>query len=283
VTDPDTTLDESRLPQAVIPIDAPLPAPHQSGSDSVTTNRLRSLSSMRPPKLALFTGLLILTGVGLLMWHRTRVGTGTAAGQRIHSLAVLPLENLSEDTGQEYFADGMTAELITELAKIGSLRVISRTSAMRYKRTLKPLQQIARELNVDAIVEGEVLHSRQRVRIAAQLVETATDRHLWAETYERDLRDAVDLQSEVAASIATAIKTKVTPEEHASVAITALIRKPTKRTSKVVFFGTRGPAPGLRKPSSIFSRRLPRMRDMHSPMLHWPTPMRFRVPMTSLP
>ncbi len=218
VIEPDTTPDENPLPQPVIPIDAPVPAPRQPGKDSGKANRLRSLFSTRPLRLALSIGLLIVTGAGLLIWHRTRLQTGAATGERIHSLAVLPLENLSEDSGQEYFADGMTAELITELAKIGSLQVISRTSAMRYKRTPKPLGQIARELNVDAVVEGEVLQSRQCVRITVQLVETATDRHLWAETYERDLRDAVDLQSEVAASIATGIRTKVTPEEHARLA-----------------------------------------------------------------
>src|SRR5205814_10025708 len=98
---------------------------------------------------------------------------GKATPNPIHSVAVLPLENLSGDSEQEYFADGMTAELITELAKIRSLRVISRTSAMCYKRTRKPLPQIARELNVDAVVEGEVLRSHGRVRVTAQLIQTA--------------------------------------------------------------------------------------------------------------
>ena len=120
----------------------------------------------------------------------------------IRSLAVLPFENLSGDTEQEYFADGMTAELITELAKISSIRVISRTSVMRYKRLRKPLADIARELNVDAVVEGEVLRSQNRVRVTAQLIDAATDRHLWSETYDRDLRDVVSLQADVAQSIA---------------------------------------------------------------------------------
>jgi TolB-like protein/Tfp pilus assembly protein PilF len=136
----------------------------------------------------------------------------------IQSLAVLPLENLSGEAGWEYFADGMTAELITELAKISSLRVISRTSAMHYKRTRKSLKAIARELNVDAVVEGEVLNSKHRVRVTAQLIQTATDRHLWAETYERDLGDAVELQSEVAESITNAIKARVTRAERARLA-----------------------------------------------------------------
>jgi TolB-like protein/DNA-binding winged helix-turn-helix (wHTH) protein/Tfp pilus assembly protein PilF len=143
---------------------------------------------------------------------------GKATPNPIQSVAVLPLENLSGDSEQEYFADGMTAELITELAKIRSLRVISRTSAMCYKRTRKPLPQIARELNVDAVVEGEVLRSHGRVRVTAQLIQTATDRHLWAETYERDLRDVLQLQGELAQRIVSVVRTKVTPEEHARLA-----------------------------------------------------------------
>jgi TolB-like protein/DNA-binding winged helix-turn-helix (wHTH) protein/Flp pilus assembly protein TadD len=136
-----------------------------------------------------------------------------ASSVSVHSLAVLPFENLSGDTEQEYFADGMTAELITELAKISSIRVISRTSVMRYKRIRKPLSEIARELSVDAVVEGEVLRSQNRVRVTAQLVDTSTDRHLWSETYERDLRDVVSLQADVAQSIARAIGARVTPAE----------------------------------------------------------------------
>ena len=122
-------------------------------------------------------------------------------GPRIGSIAVLPLGNLSGDPGQEYFADGMTEELITNLGKISALRVISRTSVMRYKKTDEPLPQIARELNVDAIVEGSVLRSGNRVRITAQLIRAKADRHLWAESYQRDLGDVLALQSEVARAI----------------------------------------------------------------------------------
>jgi TolB-like protein/tetratricopeptide (TPR) repeat protein len=132
---------------------------------------------------------------------------------RIHSLAVLPFENLSGNVEQEYFADGMTAELITELARISSIRVISRTSIMRYKRLRKPLAEIARELDVDAVVEGEVLHSHNQVRVTAQLIDVATDRHIWAETYDRNLRDVMALQADVAQSIAKAIGTRVMPAE----------------------------------------------------------------------
>ena len=136
----------------------------------------------------------------------------------IRSIAVLPLENLSGDPSQDYFADGMTETLITDLGKIGELRVISRTSAMHYKGTHKTLPEIARELNVDAVVEGAVLRSGDRVRITAQLVQAASERHLWAESYDRDLRDVLALQDEVARNIANEIKIKLTPQEQARLA-----------------------------------------------------------------
>jgi TolB-like protein/Tfp pilus assembly protein PilF len=132
---------------------------------------------------------------------------------RIESIAVLPLENLSRDPEQEYFTDGMTEELITNLSKIKALRVISRTSAMQYKGVKKPLVEIAQELEVDAVVEGSVLRAGHRVRVTANLLQASTDRHLWAETYERDLRDVLALQSEVARAIVEAIRTELTPQE----------------------------------------------------------------------
>ena len=128
---------------------------------------------------------------------------------------MLPLENLSGDKEQEYFADGMTDELITNLGKISALRVISRQSMMRYKATKKSLPEIARELNVDGIVEGTVQRSGDRVRVTANLLHAPTDRHLWAESYERDLRDALALQNDVARAIANEIQIKLTPQEHA--------------------------------------------------------------------
>ena len=133
----------------------------------------------------------------------------------IESLAVLPLKNLSGDPAQEYFADGMTEELTTDLSKIGAVRVISRTSAMRYKDANKSLPEIARELNVDAVVEGSVERSGDRVRITAQLIHAPTDTHLWADSYERDLRNIPSLQDEVARDIASQIKVTLTPQEQA--------------------------------------------------------------------
>ena len=131
----------------------------------------------------------------------------------IQSVAVLPLRNVSGDPEQEYFSDGMTEALISDLAKIGALKVISRTSAMRYKRTEKTLPEIARELNVDAVLEGSVLLEGERVRITAQLIAAETDQNLWADNYERDLRDIMSVQGEVARAIAQAIQIQLTPEE----------------------------------------------------------------------
>jgi len=134
---------------------------------------------------------------------------------RIESLAVLPLENRSGDPNQEYFSDGMTETLITELSKIGTLRVISRQSVMHYKGSDKPLPEIARELGVDAVVEGSVLRVAERVRITAQLIGAVPERHLWADNYDRDFGDALILSSEVAQAIAREIQVTLTPEEQA--------------------------------------------------------------------
>ena len=140
------------------------------------------------------------------------------ATPRITSLAVLPLANLSGDANQEYFSDGMTDALITDLAQLGSIKVISRTSIMRYKKTDKSLPEIAHELNVDGIIEGTVKRSGDRVRITAQLIEGSTDRHVWANGYERDLRDVLALQDEVARAIAREIKVKLTPQDQTRLA-----------------------------------------------------------------
>ncbi len=143
-----------------------------------------------------------------------------AQGLRIRSLAVLPLENLSGNPEEEFFADGMTDALITTLAQISAVRVISRTSVMRYKGARKPLPEIARELKVEAVVEGTVVRSGNRVRIAGQLIHARTDTHLWAKNYESDLRDILAVQSDVAQAIAHEIQIKLTPQEQARLAAT---------------------------------------------------------------
>ena len=135
--------------------------------------------------------------------------------QAIHSLAVLPLQNLSDDPAQEYFSDGMTDALITDLAQIGSLKVISRTSVMRYKKTDKSLPEIARELNVDGIVEGTVQRSGDRVRITAQLIHGPSDKHVWASSYEREVRDVFALERDVIGDIARQVQAKLAMEKRA--------------------------------------------------------------------
>ncbi|HEX8897047.1 MAG TPA: winged helix-turn-helix domain-containing protein, partial [Terriglobales bacterium] len=140
----------------------------------------------------------------------------SATPPQIRSLAVLPLANLSGDPQQEYFSDGMTDELIGELSRISSLRVISRTSVLQYQgEKKKPIPQIGRELNVDAVMEGTVLRSGNRVRIAAQLIYAPTDQHLMGETYESDLGDVLKLQREVAEAVAERVRARLTPEQQA--------------------------------------------------------------------
>jgi TolB-like protein/DNA-binding winged helix-turn-helix (wHTH) protein/Tfp pilus assembly protein PilF len=165
-------------------------------------------------------GLTSLAVVGLALLalnlaSRHHGAPGMTVPPKIRSIAVLPLENLSGDAGQEYFADGMTDALITDLAQISSLKVISRTSTVRYKGTRKPLPDIARELNVDGIVEGTVIRTPDRLRVDAQLIEANSDRHFWARSYERTPGDAVALQTDLAQAIANEIQAKLTPQEQA--------------------------------------------------------------------
>src|SRR5438132_824858 len=163
--------------------------------------------------VALFAALAVLN-IGAA--REKLLGKGIAP--RIESIAVLPLENLSGDPEQEYLADGMTETLIAHLAKISRLRVISRTSVMRYKGTNKALPEIARELGADALIEGSVMRSGSRIRITAQLIYAPTDKHLWGESYERDLTDVLVLQSEVARAIAHEINIKLTPQDQTRLA-----------------------------------------------------------------
>src|SRR6266550_698529 len=160
-------------------------------------------------------GLVVAANVGGI---RDRL-LGRSALPRIRSLAVLPLQNLSGDPSQDYFADGMTEELITQLSRLSSLRVISRTSVMRYKNASRPLPEIARELGVEGIIEGSVLRSADRVRITAQLIYAPQDKNIWAQSYERDLHDVLTLQSTVASTIADAIRVQMTPTEQAQLKV----------------------------------------------------------------
>jgi TolB-like protein/Tfp pilus assembly protein PilF/predicted Ser/Thr protein kinase len=186
----------------------------ESGRARVGINAAPEWAIAHPKLIATAGGLVLLTaavvlGTGKLReWFRRPL-----SASRIQSLAVLPLDNLSHDPEQDYFADGMTEELITDLSKINALRVISRTSVMRYKAVHEPLSEVAKELNVDAVIEGSVLRAGARVRITAQLVRASTDTHLWAQSYEGDLHDVLLLQGNVARAIADEIRIRVTPEE----------------------------------------------------------------------
>jgi TolB-like protein/Tfp pilus assembly protein PilF len=168
---------------------------------------LLSLRGWKIIAFALLVCLLILAG---WVWRSNRQPSFS-----IRSLAVLPLDNLSGDASQDYFADGMTDQLITDLAQISALRVISRTSVMSYKRARKPLPEIARELNVDAVIEGTVLRSGDQVRITAQLIQASADKHLWAKSYEGNLQDTLAVQKSVADDIAEQIRIELTPQERA--------------------------------------------------------------------
>jgi TolB-like protein/DNA-binding winged helix-turn-helix (wHTH) protein len=161
----------------------------------------------------LVAGAAVIAAMALLQaagWKQRVFGEGNLT---IRSVAVLPLQNLSNDPSQEYFADGMTDELITDLAQIHELKVVSKTSIMQYKGTRTALPQIGRELGVDAVVEGSVLRSGDRVRITAQLIRAATDRHIWAESYDGDLKDVLSLQARVAEAITSQVKLNLTAEE----------------------------------------------------------------------
>jgi TolB-like protein/DNA-binding winged helix-turn-helix (wHTH) protein/Flp pilus assembly protein TadD len=160
-------------------------------------------------------GISAVIALGLLIFAVSFFRSRKTTSNEVNSIAVLPLESLSNDTSQDYFADGMTDQLITDLGQIGALRVISRTTVMQYKGVHKPMAQIGRELNVEAIVEGTVLRSGNRVRITAQLIQAAEDKHIWAHSYEGDLRDSLSLQNQVARAVAEQIKVSLNPQEAA--------------------------------------------------------------------
>src|SRR4029077_2038070 len=162
---------------------------------------------------------IVVLVIGGFLWKASRPHRGVSAVPgAIQSLAVLPLENLSGDSSQDYFSDGMTDALITELSHIRKLRVISRTSVMQYKRTQKPLADIARDLNVDAVVEGSVVRASGRVRISAKLIQTSVEQSVWADSYERDFTDVLALQSDVATAIARGIQVELSAPEASQLA-----------------------------------------------------------------
>jgi len=216
-------LGEQHLKNVVRPIRAyaltALDAPGQPRSP-LWSSTDSGQSSRRKTAIRVGATLIVVLIAAISSWKWIGLRSGwSPVGARVpamRSIAVLPLENLSGDPAQEYFADGMTDELITDLAKISGLRVISRTSVMKFKGNHREqLPEIAKALNVNTIVEGSVLRVGDKVRITAQLIDAATDKHLWAESYERDTRDVLTLQDEVASTIAQQIDVELTPNEQA--------------------------------------------------------------------
>ena len=200
----------------------PLPGDSPDGRLPALLAAPTKVKLKRPFRAAilLLFGLGLALVAGLAVWgfyHRIR------SPPAIRSLAVLPLENLSGDAAQDYFVDGMTDALIVRLAKISALRVISRTSAMTYKKTRKPLREIARELSVDAVVEGSVSRSEERVRVAAELIDARTERHIWAEHYDENIRNTLILQNKLSSAIADQILIAVNPLEKRTLATTRTI------------------------------------------------------------
>ena len=217
-------------------------------SQPVTLKRLAPTLTWRRFGVVLAGGLVILAAWAFYLRNRP-------SSSLIRSLAVLPLESLSGDASQDYFADGMTDELITDLGQISALRVISRTSVMSYKRVRKPLPEIARELNVDGVVEGTVLRSGNQVRITAQLIKAADDKHLWSQSYEGDFRDALALQNQVARSIAEQIRINVSPREQTELKSVKVVNPQAYESYlKGRFFWNKRTADGLKVAAAYFNQ-----------------------------
>src|SRR2546423_2238217 len=191
-------------------------------ADEATAAAASRVVARRRRKVALLAGsffAMLALGIGFWIFSQRKATTATLAAARIGSLAVKPLDNFSGDATKEYFADGMTDELINKLSQIGALkRVISRSTMMKYKQSPKSAADIARELNVAAVVEGSVVLSGDQARISVQLIDTATEKNLWTNSYTRSVANIVNLQNEVALAIANAIALKLTPGEKARLA-----------------------------------------------------------------
>jgi TolB-like protein/DNA-binding winged helix-turn-helix (wHTH) protein/Flp pilus assembly protein TadD len=239
-------------------IDSPSPQPKVAPDVAGDAGRssaahLGAAWSRLPHSLAwkLFGFGLALVLAAALFWT---VYPRNYSSSKIRSLAVLPLENLSGDASQDYFAEGMTDELITHLGQISALRVISRASVMTYKNVRKPLAEIARELSVQAVVEGSVLRSGERVRITAQLIEVPADRHMWAQSYEGDLRDTLTLQNSVARAIAEQVRATLNRQEKAALEKSRAVNPEAYEAYlKGRYFWNKRTGDGLKKAIDYFS------------------------------
>ncbi|MGE5814382.1 MAG: winged helix-turn-helix domain-containing protein [Acidobacteriota bacterium] len=244
----------------VAPVRSPEPVPEPPPASDVRDRRdpagsFAKITHRRAPRVwTVWTFVLIVLLASFAAW---KLHSNNSPSSVIRSLAVLPLESLSNDASQDYFADGMTDQLITDLGQISALRVISRTSVMAYKHTRKSLPQIARELNVDAVVEGTVLRSGDQVRITAQLIEGSADRHLWSQSYQGELRNTLALQNTVARAIADQIRINVNPQEQAALRTVAVVN-PAAYTSylKGRYFWNKRTADGLRVALEYFNQAI---------------------------
>ena len=241
-----------------------------TSEEVITVDRTRSRLVITIPRLrrwplaaAVLLAVLLFSALwGWNLWREPWRGLGNTA--TVHSLAVLPLENFSGDASQDFLADSMTDQLITDLAGIGALRVTSRTSVMQFKGVRKPpLREIAGSLKVDAVVEGSVLRIGPRLRITAQLIHAASDRHLWAKTYEGDLQDVLTLQREVALAVAEQIRVQIAPQEKARLTSS---RRMDPEAQEAYFRGryfwnTRRTKEGLEKAIGFFQQAIARDPD----------------------
>ncbi|MGQ9673730.1 MAG: adenylate/guanylate cyclase domain-containing protein [Candidatus Aminicenantales bacterium] len=225
----------------------------QSGKDGLRVQP-RGTKSKR---LMLSISLVLLIGFLGLAAYLIYSNLILQTPSRIQALAVLPLQNLNRDPDQEYFADGMTEALLTELSKIKALRVISRTSVMRYKQTTKSLPEIAKELRVDALLEGSALLSEERVRITTQLVQARPEKHLWAQEFEEDFKNILALQRRVAEAVARAIKVTLTPEDEVRLVPSAPVNPQAhKAYLQGLFFIHRFTEDAVRKGIALFEEAI---------------------------
>ena len=246
------------------PIDRQAPTgadPQERGGPPVpgVAGQTKTASGLRwQPTLTIAGFVVALVSLLLVGWLLRSRGPAST----IQSVAVLPLENLSGDASQEYFADGMTDQLIATLGQISALRVISRTSVMGYKGARKPLPQIARELNVDAVIEGSITRSGGRVRITARLIDAAVEKHLWAQSYEGDVRDTLTLQSRVARAIADEIRVNVQPREQAALKNAKAVNADAYEAYlKGRYFWNKRTADGLKKAKEYFDEAVAKAPD----------------------
>jgi TolB-like protein/DNA-binding winged helix-turn-helix (wHTH) protein/Flp pilus assembly protein TadD len=255
---------------AVVDLEAAPPetrAPSTGGAPPTADDREPPVSSeptTAPNRLG-WRRTLTITGCGLTLASLILIGwlfQSRGESPMIRSVAVLPLENLSGDASQEYFADGMTDQLIATLGQISALRVISRTSVMGYKGARKPLPQIARELNVDAVIEGSIMRSGGQMRITAQLIEASVDKHLWAQSYDGEMRDALALQSRVARAIAEEIRINVKPKEQAALKnVKAVNPDAYEAYLKGRYFWNKRTADSLKKAKEYFEEAVAKAPD----------------------